>query len=221
MSTTRRPVIGIFGAGKSGVAIARLALDAGYAVQIASSGTAEDTDQLLRFVAPGAVAADARDLPVEGDILVLTVPLRRFRDLPLHALAGHVVVDVMNYWPPIDGILPEFADAGRASSTVVRDALPSTARLTKTFNHIGYHQMEELPRPAGAPDRVALAVAGDDPDAVTIVARIVDDLGFDPVPAGSLADTGKLEPDGPVFGKQLDAPAMRRALKIDTSEQAA
>ncbi|GAA1738773.1 hypothetical protein GCM10009809_37550 [Isoptericola hypogeus] len=163
MSTTRRPVIGIFGAGKSGVAIARLALDAGYTVRIASSGNADDTDQLLRFVAPGAEAVDTRDLPALADVLVLAVPLRRFRELPLHGLAGHIVIDVMNHWPPIDGLLPEFADAGRPSSTVVRDALPSTARLVKTLNHLGYHQMEDLPRPPADPDRAALAIAGTTP----------------------------------------------------------
>lgn len=221
MSTTRRPVIGIFGAGKSGVAIARLALDAGYTVQISSSGPADDTDQLLRFVAPGAVATTAHELPERADLLVIAVPLRRFRELPLDALGGHVVVDVMNYWPPIDGTLPEFDAAELPSSTVVRDALPPTARLVKTLNHLGYHQMEDLARPAGAPDRTALAIAGDDPTAVETVARLVDDLGFDPVPTGALTASDRLEPDGPVFGKQLDAADMRRSLELDRREQAA
>jgi predicted dinucleotide-binding enzyme len=221
MSTTNRPVIGIFGAGKSGVAIARLALDAGHTVKIASSGTSEDTNQLLRFVAPGAIATAAHDLPAEADVLVLAVPLRRFRDLPLDAMAGHVVIDVMNHWPPIDGVMPEFTDAGRPSSTLVRDALPPTARLVKTLNHLGYHQMEELPRPAGALDRTALAIAGDDSTAIETVARLIDALGFDPVPAGSLAGSARLEPDGPVFGKRLDAESMRRELRVDRSERAA
>jgi len=221
MSTTRRPLIGIFGAGKSGVAIARLAVGAGYTVKVASSGNAEDTDQLLRFVAPGAEATDARKLPTQADVIILALPLRRFRDLPLDALAGRVVIDVMNYWPPVDGALPEFADAGRPTSTIVRDALPPTARLVKTFNHLGYHQMEEFSRRAGAPDRTALAIAGDDADAVNTVARIVDDLGFDPVPVGPLTDSDVLEPDGPVFGQQLDAAAMRQALQADGSERAA
>ncbi|WP_419703050.1 NADPH-dependent F420 reductase [Promicromonospora sp. NFX87] len=221
MNSASRPVIGVFGAGKSGVAIARLALDAGYTVRIASSGTAEDTDQLLRFVAPGAVATTAHDLPAEADVLVIAVPLRRFRELPLDALAGHVVVDVMNYWPPIDGALPEFEAADQPSSTIVRDALPETARLVKTFNHLGYHQMEELPRPAGAPDRTAIGIAGDDTAAVETVAHIVNALGFEPVLTGSFAASAHLEPDGPVFGKQLDAAAMRQVLELSRSDRAA
>lgn len=221
MSSQTLPVLGVFGAGKSGVAIARLALHAGYTVKIASSGTAEDTDQLLQFVAPGATPSTARDLPGQTDVIVLAVPLRRFRALPLDALGGHIVIDVMNYWPPIDGVLPQFEDTDRPSSLIVREALPPDARLVKTFNHLGYHQMEDLPLPQGAPGRTALALAGDDPSAVESVAFIVDRLGFDPVPAGTLADSTPLEPGGPVFGTRLDAAVMRRTLGLSSPQKAA
>jgi 8-hydroxy-5-deazaflavin:NADPH oxidoreductase len=215
VSTTSRPSIGIFGAGKVGVAIARLALDAGYTVYIASSRSAADTAQLTRFFAPGAIPTTAEDLAALAEILVIAVPLRRFRELPLAAMDGHIVIDVMNYWPPIDGILDEFDHTGRASSTIVRDALPMTARLVKTFNHLGYHQLEELPRPAGSPDRTALAVAGDDPHAVETVAHLIDNVGFDPVPAGTLADSGALEAEGAAFGQPLDRHQFREALGSD------
>jgi predicted dinucleotide-binding enzyme len=204
--------VGIFGAGKSGVAIARLALAAGYRVRIAASGPADRTALVTGILMPGAVATEAAALATDTDLVVLAVPLRKYRDLPLPTLAGRVVVDVMNYWPPVDGVIPEFEDPTRRSSEVVRGALPPAARLVKTFNHIGYHEMEELARPAGAPHRVAVAVAGDDPQAVQAIARFVDDLGFDPVPAGPLRDSAALQPGSPVFGADLDAPAMRRAL---------
>ena len=74
MSTPPRPAIGIFGAGKVGVAIARLALSAGYPVRIASSGSAAYTDQVTRYFAPGAVAVTAQDLPRLADILLIAVP---------------------------------------------------------------------------------------------------------------------------------------------------
>jgi predicted dinucleotide-binding enzyme len=215
VSNARRPVIGIFGAGKVGIAIARLALDAGYTVHIASSGTADDTATITRYFAPGALPADSPDLPALADILVMAVPLHRFRDLPLAALGDHLVIDVMNYWPPVNGVLPEFENATRPSSIVVRDSLPPTTRIVKALNHLGYHQLEELPRPAGAPDRTAAAVAGDDPEAVEIVSRIIDDLGFDPVPIGTLANSGALETDSAIFGQQLDQRQIRRALGID------
>lgn len=86
MSTTPRPTIDIFGAGKVGVALARLALDAGYTVRIASSGSAADTARLTGYFAAGAIPADGRDLPALADILIIAVPLRRFRELPLDAM---------------------------------------------------------------------------------------------------------------------------------------
>ncbi|MFC7725464.1 NADPH-dependent F420 reductase [Nocardioides sp. GCM10028917] len=215
MSTTPRPVIGIFGAGKVGIALARLAVDAGYTVHIASSGTTADTAGITRFFAPAALPADGDDLPGLADVLVIAVPLRRFRELPLAAMAGRIVIDAMNYWPPIDGTLPEFQHTHRPTSTIVRDALPPTARLVKTFNHLGYHQLQELPRPAGATDRVALAVAGDDPRAVETVAEFMDDLGFDPVTLRSLEDSDMLEAGSSVFGQPFNQHQLRRALGID------
>lgn len=169
--------IGIFGAGKSGIAIARRALAAGYPVRITTSGPAERTALVTGILTPGAVPVDAQHLADGADLVVLAVPLRAWRDLPLARLAGRIVVDVMNYWPPVDGILPEF-ETDRPSSAIVRDGLPPDARLVKTLNHIGYHDIEDLTRPAGHPDRVALAVAGDDADAVALVSRFVDDLGL-------------------------------------------
>lgn len=215
MSTTSRPVIGIFGAGKVGIAIARLALAAGYTVHIASSGPASDTANVTRYFAGGAHAADSKNLPSLADILIIAVPLRRFRELPLHAMGGHVVIDVMNYWPPLDGTIPEFDAGDRPTSVIVRDALPAGAHLVKTFNRLGYHQLEELPRLTGTPGRPALAVAGDNPEAVDAAAQLVDELGFDPVPAGPLTNSSTLEAGAAVFGLHLDQHQMRELLRID------
>lgn len=212
--------VGIFGAGKSGVAIARRALAAGYQVRIATSGPAWRTGLVTGILTPGAVAADAADLAAAADAVVIAVPLRRFRELPLQLLGDRVVIDVMNYWPPVDGDLPEFEADARPSSEIVRDALPPTAQLVKTLNHIGYHEIEELARPAGAADRVALGIAGDEPVAVEAVARLVDDLGFDPIPAGPLGASVILQPGSPVFGADLDAAAFRRELDGARTEPA-
>jgi predicted dinucleotide-binding enzyme len=215
VSTSPRPVIGIYGAGKFGVTFARLALLAGYTVHLASSGPATDTALLTRYFAPGAIPATAQDLAARAEILIVAVPLRRFHEVPHATMGSRIVIDVMNYWPPLDGVLPEFNNNDRPSSTIVREALPPTARIVKTFNHLGYHQIEELSRPAGSPDRAALAIAGDDRDAIDTVAQLIDNLGFDPIPAGPLADSGALEPDSAVFGQPLNQHQMRRALGLD------
>jgi predicted dinucleotide-binding enzyme len=129
------------------------------------------------------------------------------------------VVDVMNYWPPVDGFLPEFEASGRSTSEVVRDGWPTSTRLVKTLNHMGYHDIEERARPAGAPDRVALGVAGDDPAAVATVAAVIDDLGFDPVDLGPLAAGAALEPGRVLFGALLSRAEFRAAIQRTPEQQ--
>jgi predicted dinucleotide-binding enzyme len=207
------PSVGIIGAGKSGVAIARRALAAGYRVSIAASGPAHRTALVTRVLLPGAVAVTTEELPSVADVIFVCVPLRQWRTLPTDRWEGRIVVDVMNYWPPVDGVMPEFEVPDRSSSEVVRDGWPSSIRLVKTFNHIGYHDIEDRARPAGAPDRVALGVAGDDRAAVATVAAMVDDLGFDPIDIGPLASGAPLAPGRELFGALLNHAAFRAVLQ--------
>jgi hypothetical protein len=205
-------VIGIFGAGRFGAALARRAVATGYDVRIVASGPLAHTALVARAVAPGAIACTSVEVARDADLLILAVPLHRFRELPLPLLAGHVVIDAMNYWPPTDGILPEFDHSSTPTSVIVRDALPPTARLVKTFNHVDYRQIEDLARPGKAPDRAALAICGDDPDAVLHTSLIVDKLGFDPVAAGRLEASAALQPGSALFGTNLDATTMQKLL---------
>jgi predicted dinucleotide-binding enzyme len=101
----------------------------------------------------------------------------------------------MNYWEPVDGDDPELEGAAEGTSTVVQARFAS-ARVVKSLNQLGYHQLEEHRRPDGASDRIAVGAAGDDPRAVEAVMRLVDRLGFDPVDAGTLQNGRVLEPDG-------------------------
>lgn len=205
--------VGIIGAGKAGVAIARRALAAGYRVSVAASGPAHRTGLVVRVLLPGAMAVTADELPSVADVIFVCVPLRQWRTLPAGGWEGKVIVDVMNYWPPVDGIVPEFEAPGRTSSEVVRDGWPASIRLVKTFNHIGYHDIEERARPAGAPDRVALGLAGDDRVAVAAVAAIVDDLGFDPIDIGPLAVGAVLAPGRELFGALLNQAEFRAVIQ--------
>jgi len=208
--------IGIVGAGKSGTAIARLAVAAGYQVQIASSGSPADTEMMMRVVAPGVQVVPIDDVARGTDLVVIAVPLRRFRELPRDLFAGRTVVDVMNYWPPIDGVLPEFENTDQPSSVIIQRALPATSSLVKTFNHLGYHQMEDLAAPAGTAGRVALGVAGDDRAAMDAVMRFVNTVGFDPVDAGTLEDSRPLQPETAIFGAALDSDTLTALLAHHT-----
>jgi predicted dinucleotide-binding enzyme len=196
--------IGIVGAGKFGTTLARAAIEAGYDVAISGSGPADDIALTVDVLAPGAHAATTEEVVRHADIIVLALPTHRFRELAPHLFAGKILVDAMNYWEPVDGIDPELAHAPGGTSAVVRDRFP-TARVVKSLNQLGYHELEETRRPKGAPDRVAIAAAGDDRLAVRAVMRLVDRLGFDPVDAGALGNGVALEPDGSPYATTYTA----------------
>jgi predicted dinucleotide-binding enzyme len=187
--------LGIVGAGKLGTTLARAAIAAGYDVAISASGLADDIALTVDVLAPGAVAATTEEVIRHADIIVLAVPMHRFRELPRDLFAGKILVDAMNYWEPVDGDDPELTAAENGTSMIVQERFPS-ARVVKSLNQLGYHQLDENERPKGAPDRVAIGAAGDDQVAVRRVMRLVDRLGFDPIDAGPLKNGLALEPDG-------------------------
>jgi predicted dinucleotide-binding enzyme len=190
--------LGIVGAGKLGTAIARAGVAAGYDVAMAGSGPADDIALTVDVLAPGARAVTTGDVVRHAGIIILAVPTHRFRELPRDLFAGRILVDAMNYWQPVDGDDPELAAAAGGTSVVVQRHFPS-ARVVKSLNQLGYHDLEEQRRPSGAPDRIAIGAAGEDRVAVRAVMRLIDRLGFDAVDAGPLASGLVLEPDGSPF----------------------
>jgi 8-hydroxy-5-deazaflavin:NADPH oxidoreductase len=187
--------LGIVGAGKFGTTLARAAVAVGYDVAISGSGAADDIALTVDVLAPGARATTTDEVVRHADVIVLAVPTHRFRELPRDLFAGKILIDVMNYWQPADGDDPQLAAAPDGTSMLVQDRFPS-ARLVKSLNQLGYHQLEENQRPKEAPDRIAIGAAGDDRLAVRKVMRLLDRLGFDPVDAGPLKNGVALEPDG-------------------------
>jgi 8-hydroxy-5-deazaflavin:NADPH oxidoreductase len=213
--------IAVLGAGHIGPAVARLALQVGHRVAIASSGDPGDLALITRLLIPGAEPRWAVDAITSADIVVLAIPLHRFRAMDTAALSGKVVIDAMNYWPATDGRLaPPFDDEGSGSSEVVAELLHD-ATVVKTLNHIGYHELESHARPPGSVDRRALGVAGDDPDAVTTVSAFVDRIGYDAVPLGPLSAGRVLQPGGPVFGAVLRREDFEHAVHRADEVQAA
>jgi 8-hydroxy-5-deazaflavin:NADPH oxidoreductase len=204
--------LAVLGAGHVGPVIARLAIKAGYPVTIATSGDPEDIALITELVIPGAQPRWAADAVADADTVVLAIPLHRFLDIDPMLLNGKLVVDAMNYWPASDGVLKAFEDGG-SSEVVARRLAGST--VVKALNHIGYHELEDLARPAGAPDRRAAGVAGDDPAAAAAIAGLVDRIGYDPVRLESLRAGRALQPGGPVFGAVLIRPEFEQAVRED------
>ena len=204
--------LAVLGAGHVGPVIARLAIKAGYPVAIATSGDPDDIALITELVIPGAQPRWAADAVAGADTVVLAMPLHRFADVDPGLLAGKLVVDAMNYWPASDGVLSAFEHGG-SSEIVARRLTGST--VVKALNHIGYHELEDRARPAGAPDRRAAGVAGGDPGAAAAIAGLVDQIGYDPVLLDSLRAGRVLQPGGPVFGAVLSLPEFERAARED------
>jgi predicted dinucleotide-binding enzyme len=206
------PRLAVLGAGHVGPVIARLAVKAGYPTSIATSGDPEEIALITELMIPGAQPRWASQAVEDADVVVLAIPLHRLLVIDPRLLDGKLVVDAMNYWPASDGVIRAFEHGG--SSEIVAGRLAGST-VVKALNHIGYHELEDHARPAGAPDRRAAGVAGDDPAAVGRIADLVYRIGYDPVRFGKLRAGRALQPGGPVFGVALTVPEFERAIRED------
>src|SRR6185437_12166705 len=162
----------------------------------------------------GAKAVTVTDAARAGEVVVITIPEAKVRNLPKNLFAGVpadvVVIDTGNYYPrERDGRIDEIEN-GMTESRWVEHQVGRP--VIKAFNNIHAQHLLELGRPAGAPGRIALPVAGDDTRAKEAVLRLVDELGFDAVDAGGLDDSWRQQPGTPVYGTNFDADGLRRAL---------
>jgi predicted dinucleotide-binding enzyme len=203
--------IGFIGAGNIGQAVARLALDHGYDVVLSNSRGPETLGDVVAGLGSHADADTAQGAAQRGDIVVVTIPLKAYRDVPVEPLVGKVVIDTNNYYPQRDGQIAELDDASTTSASLLQAHLPSS-HVVKAFNHIMSSHLTEHAQPAGSDGRRALAIAGDDADAKATVTGLIDELGFDTVDVGPLADSWRIEPGNPGYGPRLDAAGMREAL---------
>lgn len=201
--------IGFIGSGNIGATVARLAVAAGYDVVVSNSRGPETLAELVGELGPRARAATAAKAAAAGELVVVSVPFRAFRDLPADRLAGKVVLDTNNYYPQRDGHIAEL-DNDSVTSAELEQRHLAGARLVKVFNNIHHRHLASLARPAGAPDRTALTLAGDDADANSATAEFLDAIGYDTIEVGPLAESWRVQPGAPVYGSpygSFDDPA--------------
>jgi predicted dinucleotide-binding enzyme len=203
--------IGLIGAGKIGSQLARLAVAHGYDVVISNSRGPETLTALVAELGPRARAATAVDAARAGDFVVVTVPLKNYREVPVEPLAGKIVIDTNNYYPQRDGHIAELDNESTTTAELLQAHLP-TSRVVKAFNHIYAVELTTDGRPAGTKNRRALVIAGDDPAAKAAVARLIDEFGFDVVDAGPLREGWRIQRDAPGYGPRRTAEELRKDL---------
>ena len=203
--------IGIIGAGQIGGTLTRRLAQLGHEVFVANSRGPSSLAGLANET--GAKAVTVREAASAGQVVIVTIPEAKIRDLPKSLFEGVppdlVVIDTGNYYPrERDGRIDEI-EAGMTESRWVANQLGRP--VVKAFNTMNYKKLLDLGRPPG-PGRLALPVASDDTKAKQVVLRLVDELGFDGVDAGALDDSWRQQPGTPVYDNNFDSAGVRRAL---------
>ena len=162
--------IGIIGAGMIGSQLARLSVKNGHKVVISNSRGPETLSGLVAELGSNARAATAAEAGEAGEIVVVTVPLKNYRAIPVAPLAGKIVIDTNNYYPQRDGHIPELDNESTTTAELLQAQLP-TSKVVKAFNHIYAAALTTDGQPAGSRNRRALVIAGDDQSAKAAVSR--------------------------------------------------
>ena len=181
--------VGFIGSGNIGGAVARLAAAAGYDVVLSNSRGPQTLKDFVEELGPHARAATPAEAAAAGDLVVVSVPPMAYVAVPVKPLAGKPVLDASNYIAQRDGPIPGLYD-GPPSSEVLQQHLTG-AHVVKVFNNITFWHLLSLARPAGAADRSALPIAGDDAAAKAAVTKFLDEIGYDTVDAGPLDSGGR------------------------------
>ena len=203
--------LGFIGAGHIGGTLAKLAIAAGYDVVLSNSRGPESLASLIAELGPKVRAATPREAAEAGDLVVVTVPMKVYKSVPVEPLAGKLVIDTNNYYPGRDGQLPELSSGKTTSSELLQAHLPRS-KVVKAFNHIWFEHLKTQGQPAGTKGRRALVIAGDDAEARKRVAGFIDAIGYDVVDVGPLSEGWRYQPDLPAYNIALDAEGMKAAL---------
>ncbi len=204
--------VGIIGTGNIGGTLARKLSAAGHDVRVANSGGVEGVRTFADEI--GAEAKDVYGAVAGADIIILAIPLPAMRELPVDLLDGTpseaTIIDTSNYYPGLrDSRIPDIDDGMAESVWVARQI---GRPVIKAFNNALAYTLAELGKPEGAPDRLAIAVAGNDARSKQTAMELVNQVGFDPIDAGTLEDSWRQQPSTPSYCCDYDADTMRKAL---------
>ncbi len=200
--------IGFIGAGNIGGTLAERLAGAGHEVALSNSRGPETLSDLVAGIGERARAVTREEAAEFGEVVVVSTPLKAYRDVPAGPLAGKVVIDTNNYYPGRDGHFEQLDRDEATSSELLAEHL-GDARVVKAFNAMVAANLRDLAR-SGDEQRVAIPIAGDDEAAKTTVAALIDEIGFDAVDMGQLSAGRAFQPDTPPYGVPMSADDLRQ-----------
>ncbi|HWA78556.1 MAG TPA: NADPH-dependent F420 reductase [Polyangiaceae bacterium] len=203
--------IGLIGAGHIGAQLARLAVANGYDVVISNSRDPETLADMVKKLGAHAKAGVPVDAARAADIVIVSIPFKSYRSVPVEPCVGKIVIDTNNYYAQRDGNFPELDNETTTSSQLLQAHLKGSL-VVKAFNHLYAAELASHAQPRGTSNRRALAIAGDDWDAKEIVSRLIDRFGFDTVDLGTLRESWRIEPGTPGYGPRRTAQQLREDL---------
>jgi predicted dinucleotide-binding enzyme len=206
--------IGIIGSGEMGSLLALKFVKLGHTVSIANSRGPASLQQLAEDI--GAEAATVEEATKNKKVIIVSIPEKSIQDLPKNLFkdlpGGVVVIDTGNYYPGLrDGAIPALEHTG-IDSLWVQEQLGIP--VVKVFNSILATSLNDMGRPKGEKNRVAIAVSGDDTKAKDLVFKLVEELGFDPFDLGNIAQSWKQQPGSPIYCRDINLSVLKK--KVDT-----
>ena len=186
--------VGFIGSGHIGSTVAQLAVDGGHDVVLSNRRGPDTLTELVDRLGRRARAATTPEAAATADLVVVATPLKAYRDMPVEALRGKVVIDANNYYPDRDGHIAELDDESTTSSELLQQQLPDS-HVVKAFNNVWFGHLARLPRPSGHSERSVLPIAGDDSVSKQLVTAFLDSIGYDAYDVGPLSEGWRYQPD--------------------------
>jgi 8-hydroxy-5-deazaflavin:NADPH oxidoreductase len=204
--------IGMIGAGHIGSTLARHFVNAGHEVAISNSRGPDSLSDLVAQLGERAHAATVDEAARFGDIVVVAIPLKDYRDVPADAVAGKVVIDTMNYYPQRDGHFEQLDSGETTGSEMLAEHLPDSF-VVKAFNSIRFDSLRDKARPGADERHLGIPISGDDESAKQEVDDLLAEIGFDGVDAGPLGEGGRKHQVGSeLYGVELPSAELAERL---------
>ena len=182
--------IGIIGVGHIGGVLAMHFVQTGHEVAVSNSRGPETLRDMIAELGARAKATSPQEAAEFGELVIVSVPFGRYKELPREGVSGKPVIDTNNYYPKRDGQFDDLDNDHTTSSELLQEQMRGSY-VVKAFNRIGWEQLRDGGKPRGAADRIEIPIAGDDSTAKQVIADLIDKIGFEPVDRGTLAEGGR------------------------------